>query len=371
MHVFLTIVLYLSPQNDKSDEGLAILHGVQFLLQTKEGLTWMLFASEPIALVFDTIRRTTVTAAEKYSGVLRLALIPPVAGNGSGPLNGSAPLSGSSGLRRLIYHSHMYPTSGSVSWEFRSETPQPSTLLTPKRVIGPATSATSSPLTLGKRPANRIATLKFHFETMLMNVDSSSGSSGGETDLLMLSLPHHAKSLPQDALLSYSKFDLVYQCIKGAMTPVVGDTWAYEVMLNTLGFDDVDTNAYAQRLKPSVHDLIMDNVQQDMNSVLPTLDENVYGFGKQVARLAQLTHITSVMDFSTHVRSNHTSNTTSKDKGPTASPTFSDGISKLHSFLVEFLAGNETDKLVYDARFGGIVSQEGLLDSEADFGNGR
>jgi len=142
-------------------------------------------------------------------------------------------------------------------------------------------------------------------------------------------------------------------------------------MLNTLGFDDIDIDEYAQRLKPSVRDLIMENVQKDLNSVLPTLDENVYGFGKQVARFAQLTHITSVMDFSAYVRSANTSKTTSNDNGPTASPTFSGAISKLHSYLAEFLAGNGTDQLVYDARFGGIVSQDGLLDSEADFGNGR
>lgn len=342
-----------------------ISHGVQFLLQTKEGLTWMLFASEPIALVFDTIHRTTVTAAEKYSGVLRLALIPPVPADGAGPLNGSAPLSNSTGLRRLIYHSHVYPVSGSVSWDFRAETAQASTLLTPaKRVIGSGTSNSengNTPLTLGKRPTNRIATLKFNFQMKYMNQDTGTGASGDGTDLLMLSLPHHTKSLPPDAMLSSSKFDLVYQCIKGSMTPVVGNTWSQDVMLSSLDFDDVDIDDYAKRLNPAVRDLIMNNVENDMNSILPTLDENVYGFGKQIARLAQLTHITSVMDYSTHIQSNHTS----------VSHSLSDGISKLHSFLSGFLDGNAKDRVVYDAKFGGIVSQDGLNDKEADFGNGR
>lgn len=340
----------------------------------------MLFASEPIALVFDTIHRTTVTAAEKFSGVLRLALIPPVPGDGAGPLNGSAPLSNSSGLRRLIYHSHVYPVSGSVSWEFRTETPPAPALLTPKRIFGNrlfggstksnsgTTSSSSSPL--GKRPTNRIASLKFSFPISPMNQDTGTGASGGVTDLLMLSLPHHTKSLPQTALLPPSKFDLVYQCIKGSMTPVVGDTWSQDVMLNTLGFDDVDINSYAQWLKPSVRDLIVENAEKDINSVLPTLEENVYGFGKQVARLAQLTHIISVMDFSVHLRSNH-SDTSSKDNGSTASPALADATGRLHSFLVQFLAGNATDHLVYDAKFGGIVSRDGLFSSEADFGNGR
>ena len=355
---------------------MSTLHGVQFLLQTQEGLTWMLFASEPIALVYDTIQKTTVTAAEKFSGVLRLALIPPEAGDGADPLNGSAPLSASSGLRRLVYHSHVYPTSGSVSWEFRTGTTQSSTLLTPKSAIGPSSTTSSrttsnSPFVLGKRPSNRIASLKFHFATKPMNADANSGSTDSDTPLLMLSLPHHTKSLPQNMMLSADKFDLVYQCVKGMMSPVLGDTWAYDVMLNTLGFDDVDITAYAQRLKPSVHDLIMDNVEKDLNTVLPTPDENIYGYGKQVARLAQLTHIAAVMDFSNYLQTNHTSNKTSSDDGPTGSRTFKDAINKLHSSLVEFLDGDVTDYLVYDAKFGGIVSQDGLLDKESDFGNGR
>jgi hypothetical protein len=325
----------------------------------------MLFASEPIALSFDTRIRTTVTAAEKFSGVLRLALIPPRPWDGSSPLNGSAPLSVSSGLQRLIYHSPVYPTSGSVSWEFRTGTSQSSGVNAAMKAIGLSDTATSFARG-GNRPANRIATLRFHFETMLMNANSV-GSGGA--DLLMLSLPHHANSLPQDMMLdSYKQFDFVYLCIKGAMTPVKGDTWAYDVPLNTFGFDDVDTNDYAQTLQPSVRDLILESVQKDLNSVLPTLDENIYGFGKQVARLAQLTHITSVLDYSTFVQSNHTHNSTSR---PTISPTSADAINKLHSFLVSFLNGQVSDYVVYDAKFGGIVTQNGLWNSEEDFGNGR
>ena len=324
----------------------------------------MLFASEPIALTFDTLQRTTVTAAEKFSGVLRLALIPPSPRDGSSPLNGSTPLSVSSGLRRLVYHSPVYPTSGSVSWEFRTGASPPSAVNAAMKAIG--LSDTSSSFTHGNRLVNKVATLRFHFETKLMNENSA--SSGG-ADLLMLSLPHHANSLSSDMMLdSYKQFDLVYLCIKGTMTPVVGDTWAFDVPLNTFGFDDVDMNAYARGLHPDVRDLILENVEQDLNRVLPTLDENIYGFGKQVARLAQLAHIASIMDFSACIGFSGTSNPTS---GPTASPIFIDAINKLQSFLGSFLGEQGADKVVYDAKFGGIVSQDGLYNSEADFGNGR
>ena len=203
-----------------------------------------------------------------------------------------------------------------------------------------------------------------------MNENSSTGDNSANTDLLMLSLPHHAQSLRPDSMLSSTQFDLVYQCIKGSMYPVVGDTWSYDVRLPQIGFDDVDMNAYTQDLKSHVRDLILDNVKQDLDIILPTLSENVYGFGKQVARLAQLSHIASVMDFSAWVRANRRTNTTS-GKGPKASSTFDHAIEQLQSFLVAFLDGQVSDQLVYDAKFGGIVTTDGLYDKNADFGNGR
>jgi endo-1,3(4)-beta-glucanase len=197
----------------------------------------------------------------------------------------------------------------------------------------------------------------------MMNENSATSVSA----LLMLSLPHHARSLPSETILSSSEFDLAYVCIKGAMTPVVSDTWAYDIALNAPDFDDVDMMVYAKGLAPSVRNLIMESVQKDLTRVLPTLDENIYGFGKQTARLAQLAHIADMMDYSAFAQGNHTQNVTK----PTASPAFADAKSKLHSFLVSFFDGQETDKLVFDAKFGGIVSQDGLYNSEADFGNGR
>jgi len=89
----------------------------------------------------------------------------------------------------------------------------------------------------------------------------------------------------------------------------------------------------------------------------PTLDENVYGFGKQIARLAQLAHIASVLE--------------PKKKGG-EKPSLTETITEvLHQYLSAFLLGQNKDKLLYDTVFGGIVSQNGLTDSMDDFGNGR
>ena len=93
----------------------------------------------------------------------------------------------------------------------------------------------------------------------------------------------------------------------------------------------------------------------------PTLDENVYGFGKQVARLAQLAHIASVLEPSSE---------TGK-AGDDSADSLTVQITKvLHRYLSAYLLGQNRDKLLFDANFGGIVSINGLKDSQDDFGNG-
>jgi len=104
------------------------LRGVQFLIQTQENLTWMLFASVPIELTLTGISRRTIQAKEPYSGVLRLALIPPPTINGDSIMaeimsptkyNSIPSLSSSNAVKELITHSHLYPISGSISWKFQ------------------------------------------------------------------------------------------------------------------------------------------------------------------------------------------------------------------------------------------------------------
>lgn len=92
----------------------------------------------------------------------------------------------------------------------------------------------------------------------------------------------------------------------------------------------------------------------------PTLDENVYGFGKQVARLAQLAHIASVLE-----------DKDSAIKQEKQEDSLTVSLTKvLHSYLSAYLRGQIRDKLLYDTNFGGIVSTNGLKDFMDDFGNG-
>ena len=87
-----------------------------------------------------------------------------------------------------------------------------------------------------------------------------------------------------------------------------------------------------------------------MYQVLPTNNENVYGYGKQVARIAQLVHIADVLEAPDSL--------------------FNELMSQLYSFVVDFLTGDVGDYLLYDENLGGMVSVDGLSDSGGDFGNG-
>ena len=81
----------------------------------------------------------------------------------------------------------------------------------------------------------------------------------------------------------------------------------------------------------------------DVTRVLPTLNENVYGYGKQLSRLAQLVHIANVL-----VRTSNDDDLESK-----YSTMIKDATTTLHDFVTAFLSGRNTDVLVYDANFGG------------------
>jgi endoglucanase Acf2 len=190
-----------------------------------------------------------------------------------------------------------------------------------------------------------------------MTDDSSYRTNNAATGLLMLALPHHVQILPKSVQLNGKRFDLTYSCIKGPLTPIVGSDWAMEEPLPTLDFDD---SPYHD-LDPGVRQTILDQVADDMNRVLPTNDENVYGYGKQVARLAQLAHIANILENEKESQSND------DDKGSIASKVKE----LLMSYLENFLTSQVSDYLLYDGNIGGLVSKNGLSDKSADFGNGR
>jgi len=284
-----------------------ILKGVEFVAQTPEGLTWMIFASEPVTLEFDFLHKRTITATEKFNGILRMALLPP-------GFEGST-----TGLKHLIDHANQYPTGAALSWDF-PETNDP----------------------------GEYGTVNFNFEVKNMRHES-------RKDLLMLALPHHTEVLPSNTLLSKGEFDITYKCIKGPMTPVIGSSWSYQEPLTNFTLEDSSSLNNIDHMKEDVQEKIMKQIKFDVERLLPVGHENVYGLGKQIARLAQLAHIAHMIT-TTH-------NTTYSDIADHAA-------SVLNVYLTRYLRNEYYDYLLHDVDFGGLISINGIKNHEADFGNG-
>jgi endo-1,3(4)-beta-glucanase len=316
--------LYISVLQDSAKDQ-TTMRGVQFIFKTQEGVNWIMFSSEPMNLVYDSIRKNTIVSSAPFTGIIRLAYIPALADDSS---------ISSTGLRRLIYHAGVYPTGGDVAWDFKTS----------------ASSVLKKPMT--SNSTSRTGTVHFNFKTQTMT-DSSLRPNAATNGLLMLALPHHARLLPRSVMLNKKHFDLTYHCIKGPLTAVVGSSWTYEEPLLDLGFDGP-----LQGWDPSIRRTILDQVGKDLDRVLPNRSENIYGFGKQVARLAQLVHITHKLQV----------NDSTDDQ---AAKLLVKGSGLLQSYLEMFMSGNVADGVLYDSNMGGMVSANGLADKGEDFGNGR
>lgn len=329
---------------DDSDSQVNQMRGVQFIFKTPEGKNWIMFSSEPMNLVFDKIRKTTIISAEPFTGIIRLAYIP--AGGESGMLSDGEEktFDSSTGLRRLIYHADSYPVGGQVSFEFHDAT----------------TTSSVDPKISSFDQSSRYGTVSFSFATRSM-MGSLVTPTVPASNLLMLALPHHAELLSSSVKLSEKKFDLSYTCIKGNMTAVVGSTWSYEEALFDLEFDGP-----AQPLDDGVHDLILKQIEDDLTRVLPTFSENVYGYGKQVARIAQLAHVADQIE--PKAIGDQKGNATA---GADDNSVLGKATTLLSMYLESFLSSKVSDSLLFDSSMGGLVSTNGLRDEGEDFGNGR
>ena len=321
------------------------LHGVQFLVRTQENLTWLIFASDPITLVLDRSKRS-IRSHESFTGIIRFALLPPPLERNSiskiGNQYKSFSLSESIGVKRLIYHAHSYPVGGKITWSFKDIPDSPSYQLLNRNnqnVVNTFQDTLLKGVTVG--------TLNFEYQIKSMHDDihSRSSSTGQDESLLMLALPHHAQVLPFNSILR--DFDLQYQCIKGPMTPIIGNKWSYDEHLTNIGFDSDQDVHNIQRLDPETKEFILDQVELDLGRVLPTLTENVYGFGKQVARLAQLCRIAAVLETPLSPRKHESD----ENDRTVYKPLTRKGTQLLHSYLTNFLDGINSDNLVYGKKY--------------------
>jgi endoglucanase Acf2 len=365
------------------------LKGIQFILKLNEGLTWILFASVPITLVYNTRERTTLVSNDSFKGVLRLALIPPQPSTTPAAQeedHSSLSISSSTGLQRLIYHAGVYPVSGDVSWSFDPKDNHsghvPSTskiFLSASAVASTATStkrtnsgstgnSTSNVSNAGAATSQRTGTIKFTYATGYTTPVTTGTQPKA---LLMLALPHHAQALSSSVQLGPQKFDLVYSCIKGPMQPVVGESWSYDEPLLDIGFGMSLTQGgdAPQFVTPGIKAVLRDNVERDVKLALPTMNEDIYGFGKQAARVANLVLIAEQLLDAGVDGKDAATNRSSSSAGDQL---FKSCLDALRLAMTGLLDGKSfRDQLVYDTSLGGIVASDGLLNTEADFGNGR
>lgn len=171
----------------------------------------------------------------------------------------------------------------------------------------------------------------------------------GTGQLLMLALPHQVPLLPATLVESIEskKAQSVLTplwCIKGKLKPVVGDTFRLTYNLVNVGW------YYTLQEKLTITQLEEIAKYLFYETKTPTTTApDIYAFGKQVGRMSRLALIADALGI-TDARQQ--------------------AISNLEQWIIPWLQGMNSEPLVYDKVYGGLVSAQGLTDMVADFGAG-
>ena len=171
----------------------------------------------------------------------------------------------------------------------------------------------------------------------------------GVGSLLMLALPHHVPLLQQPQVDNdeNKKLQQAYTPVwglKGKVKPVVGDVWKLQYNLVQVGWH----YALNEKLVTSQLDEIAKYLIQDVKSVFPS-STDPYGFGKEIGRMARLALIADNLGIA--------------DARQQA-------ISNLEVSLIPWLQSTNSNPLLYDKIYGGILTNNGVNDQFADFGSG-
>lgn len=212
---------------------------------------------------------------------------------------------------------------------------------------------------LGDKPDANINTLQAYAGTYPVSasvsygkIETASGRSSAITyiyqastnsngKLLTMVLPHHVETLDK----SVQKPALTgYRCIKGEMTAVDGNAVTY-----TQPLQDAVTFEGPRQLSQQDTQRIKEQLAKDSAGVKVTAPDP-YFFGKGVAKIARL------MQIAKEVSDDTTANALSD---------------KLVGLLKPWLISQDnSDPLLYDVSWGGIITQKGANDPAADFGQG-
>jgi endo-1,3(4)-beta-glucanase len=180
----------------------------------------------------------------------------------------------------------------------------------------------------------------------LMTIQYNTVGSGS---LLMFALPHHIPLLPT-SLLNNDESIRVQQvltpiwCTKGKLKALVGDIWKLTYNLASAPWN----YALQDKLTNSQLDNIAKYLIQEVKSSPPAAAD-VYSFAKQLGRMTRLALIADNLGIA--------------DARQLA-------IQFLETSLIPWLQGMNTDILLYDKIYGGLVTTQSLTDAFSNFGAG-
>lgn len=212
----------------RTAENNATIKGAIYLLTLGHYQRWLLYCSDPNALVWDS-SSNTFSATGPLRGVIRLAVL---------PLE-SYELS----LQALLPYVGRYPTGGVVSFSYPS------------------------------------------VSSAVMNIQYQ---AEGEGSLLMFALPHHIPLLPtsfvdnEESKALHELYGTIF-CTKGRLKPVVGENWKLSYALPAIGWN----YGLMDRLSTAQLDEIAMNLITEVRQILP-LAVDPYMFGKEMGRMARL-----------------------------------------------------------------------------------
>lgn len=310
-------------------EGLTFSNGhdvpfATFAAQLNNGQTWYVYAStKQLALKLNN--KGQVTSEAEFTGVLRVALC----------LDAKM-------MPFLLDSASVYAVGGDVTY---SVAPQDSD----------------------------IALLEFRWKTKSFSTFHGTQKEVMDDEnskLLMLALPHHIDILqvqtenkPMEKGKNKVLSDLSYTSIRGLMKGVYGVIWHMIESLplvewnyaddglfsNNFSNEHLDDKQFRLDMRIKATEAIIKELPVDANKYPLPLSPDIYNFGKQVSRDARLLLIADKLEQSDL-----------KQKL----------LKKIKAEIVDWLEGTNVDHFVYDHTFGGVITNKGWNDEQADYGNG-
>ncbi|KAF0690324.1 Aste57867_18255 [Aphanomyces stellatus] len=199
--------------------------------------------------------------------------------------------------------------------------------------------------TISSAPATKnMLDFKFSWQTKTFNGSTT-------TPLLMLALPHHLHTFkPSQTLVP----ELLYMCMRGPMTGVLGSEWNMQENVTDVPWDYAD-QGILESPNTAAYNTTVAYIKAALTKDIDryaTFATDSYTFGKQLGREARL------------VLTAHRFNMSAE---------FATGLSKMQSQLAAWLTGpdgHRANQFVYDTSYGGLITSDGFKSKDADFGNG-